>query len=405
MTSIKWFALALAIIIATLPVFGFAQETRLGGEFWGRYTNETAKIKTNVAGEYVNKTSKNSIALDRGYLDLRTKFSENTNARFTVDIFSTDASHAFKTYTITDQVMPVDSFFVADANGSVDGAGLKLKYAFVDFANLIPVPDMILTAGLQKVFFGTIYDWDYTLIGKDPVDEYKLSQSADYGVTINGFLPSGFGEYAFGVYNGEGYKKFGKNLKDNTDFAYLGNLRLTPIAGVTIGGSYMTTTVETEKKLDGEALITTYEEQALMAGVARLAYGPVDVWAEYLSKDVKLPNDSSKDYTATGIMIMPIVKLKDFIGEDIQLIGRYDKWDETDRPDSSKDKKLLTAITAGVNYNFLHDESFVPKMQLQLNYTTKAHDEDKSHSSYADGMKDTSTLMMQLKWRFSSTIK
>ncbi|MDD2331241.1 MAG: hypothetical protein PHI68_01170 [Candidatus Cloacimonetes bacterium] len=393
----------LMAVLILLPTLIFAQETKLGGEFWGRFTNETAKYK-DANGKYVDKTSKNYFALDRGYLDLRTKFSESTSARFTVDIFSTDATYEYLQYSSTDQAMPIDSLSSSTKKSSVDGAGLKLKYAFVDFANLLPVPDMTLSAGLQKVYFGTIYDWDYTLIGKDPVDEYKLANSADYGLSLNGFLPQGYGEYALGIYNGEGYKKFGSNLKENTEFAYLGNIRFTPIAGVTLGGSYMVNTVEAEKALSGDTINKKYEEQNLMAGVLRLAYGPVDFWAEYLSKDVTFPNESStsKDYTATGLMLMPIVKLKDYVGYDVQVIGRLDQWDESD---NASNKNYLTAITGGLNYNFLHDESFVPKMQLQLNYTTKQYDEKKSAASFADGVKDTSTLMLQLKWRFSSTIK
>ncbi|MDP3114994.1 MAG: hypothetical protein Q8M98_09485 [Candidatus Cloacimonadaceae bacterium] len=372
MRSKLWIILLIAII--AVPAMMTAQETRLGGEFWSRWTMESGKS----AADSSNIVKKNYFALDRGYVDLRTKFSENTNARFTVDMFSTDLIG--------------------------DGAGLKLKYGFVDFANLVPVPDMTLTVGLQKVYFGTIYDWNYTLIGKAPTDEYKVAISADYGVTLNGFLPAGFGEYAFGVYNGEGYKKFGVNLKDNTRMEYLANLRLTPIPGITIGGSYMTNSVEREKKLSDNSAVATYQEQALMDGVLRLAYGPVDVWAEYISKDMKFPNDPAKDYAANGFMLMPILNLYSLIGTDIQIIGRYDQWDETDNPVAAS-KYLQNAITGGVNYNVMHDESFNPKFQVQLNVTQKTYNEDESGPSYANGMKDALQVMAQLKWRFSSTIK
>ena len=375
MTSIKWFGIVALLFIATLPVFCFGQETRVGGELWNRWTYETGKSAVDSS----SVVKKNYFALERGYLDLRTKFSEQTSARFTVDMFSTDM------------------------DGFKDGAGLKLKYGFVDFNDITPIPDMTITAGLQKVFFGTIYDWNYTLIGKSPVDEYKLASSADFGLTVNGFLPEGWGEYAAGIYNGEGYKVFGKNLKDNTDFAYLANLRLTPIAGVTVGGSFMNSTVEREKKMSDNSINDKYQDHTLLSGLARLAYGPLDLWAEYLSKDVKYHSDfSSKDYTATGIMIMPIVSLSEFVGTDIQVIARYDRWDNTD---NDADKYLRTDVIGGVNYNFMHDASSNPRMQLQLNYTNRSYDEGKSAASYKNGMKDINQVMMQLKYRFSSTIK
>ncbi len=390
-----------------LPLLANAVETKLSGEFWGRWINETAKRK-NASSQYTDKVVSNYLSLERGYFGLETKFSELTKARFTVDIFTTDKTHEYIQDSLQ-TVMPAEPITSTNKYGSVDGAGIKIKYAYVDFGGLVPIPDLTLTTGMQKVYFGTIYDWNYTLIGKAPTDEYKVANSADLGVTLNGYLPQGFGEYAIGAYNGEGYKKVASGLKDNIDFAYLANLRLTPIPGVTLGGSYMSNTVGREKALDGEALNASYEEQQLMNGLLRLAYGPVDIWGEYISKNVKFPNETSsnktKEYTATGMSIIPIISLKDLVKTDVQLVGRYDSWDESDRIAVDKSRSKLNAMTFGANYNFLHDESAVPAMQLQLNYTTKAYDEDKSHSDFADGKKDTSQINLQLKWRFANTIK
>lgn len=363
--------LVLFLGIILVPTM-LSAELKISGEMWNRWTMDSSQ---GYDGNDV--TMRNSFSLERGYFGLEKKFTETTKGRFTVDMFSTDALK--------------------------DGAGLKLKYAYVDFAGLTPVNDLIVTAGLQKVYFGTIYDWNYTLIGKAPSDEYKLANSADYGLSVNGYLPNGMGEYAVGVYNGEGYKNWGSNLKDNTDMSYLANLRLTPITGVTVGGSFMTNSVERDKKLADGTLNSSYNEQTLLDGVLRLAYGPVDFWAEYLSKDVKYLSDfSSKDYTANAIMLMPIIRLAEYLPIDMQVVGRFDQWDETD---NTANKNLLTAITAGLNYNFLHDDSAVPAMQLQLNYTTKSYDEAKSAAAFANGKKDSDQLMLQLKWRFANTVK
>lgn len=399
-------ALILTVGIISLPFTVNALETKLGGEMWGRWTKETTKQK-DAAGNYVDKTSKNYLSLERGYFDLQTAFTASTKARFTVDMFSTDATHEVGTLSDSSQTtLPIEPATLTNKTSSIDGAGLKLKYAYVDFANLVPIPELTLTAGLQKVYFGSIYDWTYSLIGKAPTDEYKVVNSSDYGVTVNGYLPMGYGEYALGAYNGEGYKKVGASLKENTDYAFLGNLRLTPIAGVTLGGSAMINTVGRKQALSGEATVSTYEEQALLDGIARLAYGPIDMWAEYISKDVAYPNASTKDYTAKGLMIMPTVSLGKYLPVDIQFIGRYDTWDETDKPLSGTTKtgSLLNVMTFGVNYNFLPDASAVPAMQLQLNYTDKKYDEGKSAPTYADGKGDSNQVMLQLKWKFSSLI-
>jgi hypothetical protein len=367
------FSLLCGILIA-LPGMAFAADTTLGMELWSRWTMSSGISAADSSSSVIKN---NSLALERGYLDLKTKFSEQTSARFTVDMFSTDAHK--------------------------DGAGLKLKYAFMDFGDIIPIPDAKLSVGLQKVYFGTIYDWDYTLIGKAPSDEYKLANSADYGISVNGYLPSGFGEYALGVYNGEGYKNFGSNLKDNTNMEFLANLRLTPITGLTLGGSFMTNSVEREKALATDLPVSGYQTQILIDALARVAYGPAVFTVEYLSKDVEYPNvnDGSKDYTASGISIIPVLNLRHYIEHDVQLVGRYDRWDETD---NASNKHLLQAITGGINYNLMHNDSYSPALQLQLNATHKSYDADESAASYDHKLKDSLTVMAQLKWRFSSKL-
>ena len=385
-----------------IPIGLSCMETKLSGEFWGRWISEIAKRKDSE-GNYEDKLVSNYLSLERGYLGLETKFSEQVKGRFTVDIFTTDKTYEYREYSLVDSTLSYST-----KSGSIDGAGLKIKYAYVDFGGLIPVKDMTLTAGMQKVYFGSIYDWSYTLIGKAPSDEHKVVSSSDLGITLNGYLPSGFGEYQLGIYNGEGYKKVGANLKENTDFAYLGNLRVTPITGFTIGGSYMINTVERDKKLDGEIINSSYEEQKLTDIYTRLAYGPVDLTGEYIIKDVDFPNvkdiNKTQAYTATGISIFPCLNLKAYLPYDLQLVGCYDIWDESDRVETDKARNKVTASTIGVNYNFMPDETDNPSMQLQLNYTTKKYDEDKSHSDYADGKKDSSQINLQLKWKFANTL-
>jgi hypothetical protein len=101
--------------------------------------------------------------------------------------------------------------------------------------------------------------------------------------------------------------------------------------------------------------------------------------------------------------VFPTLKLKSLIGADIDLQGRYDRSDETRMPDSKK-KNLLNAWTGGLNFNFMADDSGSPALQAQLNYVRKDYDEDASGTDYANGKKDTDTVMLQLKWRFASTI-
>lgn len=368
----KNFSLLIILALLCLGTLS-AQEIKLSGEMWNRWTLDNGKTAGDPNSSSIRS---NFFSLERGYLGLEAKFTDNIKGRFTADLFSTDALK--------------------------DGAGLKLKYAYLDFANLMPVKDMKLTVGLHKVYFGTIYDWDYSLIGKAPTDEYKLASSADYGVSLSGYLPSGFGDYALGIYNGEGYKAYGDNLKDNINPAFLANLRLTPVAGLTLGASAMSNSSQREEDIDTGATNAAYQELMLLDGMARYARGPFSITAEYLSKTADHPGDATRDYSANGLSVIPSLSLRNFVGSDIQLIGRYDRWDETDNPNNTN---LANTITAGINYNFLHDEKASPAMQLQLNYGSRRYDEDESSATYAGGLKDYDQLMLQLKWRFSNTIK
>ncbi len=368
------------VALTLLPALLGAQELKISGEMWNRWTLEYGKVPADTSLTVYNRgITKNFFSLERGYVGLEAKFSDTVKGRFTIDIFSSDILK--------------------------DGAGLKLKYAYVDFANLIPIPDLTTSIGLQKVYFGSIYDWNYSLIGKAPSDEYKLANSADYGISLNGFIPAGWGEYALGIYNGEGYKNYGANLKDNIDPSFLANLRLTPFAGLTLGGSVMTNGNERHFKLADATENSAYNTQMLADGIVRAAFGPLDIWAEYLYKDVThAPAFSAKDYSATCLSVFPTLKLKSLTGVDMDITGRYERWDETKLPDSKK-KNLLNAYTGGVNFNLMPDDSGNNAMQLQLNYVKKDYDETVSGTDFANGKKDSDTVTLQFKWRFAATVK
>ena len=128
-------------ILLTIMVVSFLQaETKLKMEIWNRWTYQTVDGENTV----------NEMALKRGYFRLEPKFSSKIKGRFNVDFFSDD-----------------------DAD---NGAGLKIKYAYLDFSKILPIKDAKITAGLMKTYFGTIYDWDYTTIDKDPSDKYKFAK-------------------------------------------------------------------------------------------------------------------------------------------------------------------------------------------------------------------------------------
>lgn len=314
--------LVLALGLSSVAVA--EEKTDLELTLWSRYTYEALD----------DSTVTNAFSLERGYFRINHTFTDKISGRFNLDFFSSDD----------------------DANG----AGVKLKYAYLDFKELIPIPESKVTFGLLKSYFGTIYDWDYVVAEKAPSDLYGFISSTDYGLAFQGDFPKEMGEYALSVVNGEGYKKAGEDV--NTSPGVLANLRFNPISGITIGGSYFM-----HEKGDAKTDFNAYSV------VGRVAFDPVDVWIEYLSKD----DDGT---VGSGFMVMPIVKVMD----NLELVVRYDSWD----PDTDVDNDEETLIIGGLNY-YIN-----PNVALQLNYENISPEEGDS----------TNKVILQFNWEFKTTL-
>ncbi len=337
-TTFSFFACIMCLLYLFIPKLTQAvEETKIKMELWNRYT-----AKFEAGG--MEKIEKSEFALKRGYFRVEPKFTDKIKGRFNFDMFSDD-----------------------DAE---DGAGLKLKYAYVSFSELLPLPDSTFTFGLQKNYFGVIYDWDYTTIEKAPADKYKIASSADYGISFTGYLPAGYGEYGLTVYNGEGYKKVGGDIDENPAICL--NLRFIVIPGVTIGGS------GSYENRDGKELTKT-------AAVSRLVFGPLDTWVEYLNQ-----LKTEKSERSQVIMIMPVIRLG-----VLDIVTRYDYVD-SDIDTTSDDYQLFIG---GLNIHILKDAKDNPALWLQLNYETKQYINSKKNEE-----KQTHEIMAQLRWKFGTKI-
>ena len=282
-------------------------------------------------------------SLERGYFRIEPKFNDKVKGRFNVDFFS-------------------------DEDG-LDGAGLKLKYAYLDFSEVLPIPESKISVGLIKHYFGTIYDWEYLSIQKALEDKEKVASSTDYGLALYGYLPGGFGEYAVSLLNGEGYKKTGADVDKEPEIA--ANLRVIPIPGLTVGVSVLYERDESDR--------------LAYAGVAHFSKGAFELWGEYLASDMN-------DVTGSGFMVMPILKLKGMTGIDIDLLGRFDMWDgDTDIDDNGH-----MNITAGVNWNLIRNEKGSPMVFLQIQGERTMFEDETAL--------DIDQLMLQLQWKFSNVL-
>jgi len=338
-------------LLVTLPYFLSAVETKYEMELWNRMTYIDDDSKTDPT---------TSFSVERGYFSIKPKLSENISGRFTLDLFSSDN----------------------DSNG----AGLKMKYAYLDFKNLFHLPKSQLSIGLTKNYFATVYSWKYETIEKDPSDLWKFASSTDYGIVFSSSVPVAKLSYNFGIYNGEGYKKSGEKV--NSEYAYLANLRIKPIEKLELGGSLSLNSKHDPNDELGEDNI---EHQSItsFAGIGKFKSNGVTLLGQYLGKRVELDNvDDSQDVSSQAISVLGMYDLTTIANINLELVGRYDRYDPNTDNESKDDKTSL--ILFGTNYYLQKN------IQIQANYSITSHEDDTKE--------DISVLMLQLRWSFANLL-
>lgn len=368
-------------------------ETEFEHNGWFRYTNQSYSLQ-------LTEPTMSRMALERGYVRLSHQWTPSFFTKFTLDFFSSDK------YS--------------------DGSTVRLKEAFADF--LLPfLPDLTLTAGLQKHYFGDIYSWDYTHPEKALVDDRGVCASADYGLTVNGYLPSGFGELQLGVYNGEGYKYAGKYV--NTSPELLANVRLTPLAGIMLGFSAFTNASDisqykNDKKgrlSEGTNLFymnadTANTNRFAIAPVARVAFAGLALNGTLIGyfytrqfSYYKINRDSlgqvtdsslvtkTKDYMMAGLDIMPVISL---LSRRIEVLGRFSGWRRMEQSgDSLAVDKTASFYRYGVgfNYHFFRRAKGKPGLELQLAWSRE--------QSLADNSTPKDQVMAQVRFEWNAILK
>lgn len=381
--------------LAICALTGFALEpgeTELEHNGWYRYTNQSSALK-------LTDPTVSRFSLERGYLRFSHQWVPAFFTKMTVDIFSSDKYP--------------------------EGATVRLKEAYADLS-LPFVRDFNFTAGLQKHYFGLIYSWDYTHPEKELADEQGICASADYGLTVNGYLPSGLGELQLGIYNGEGYKYAGKYV--NTSPEFLGNIRLTPFAGVALGFSVFTNSADAALyKNDKKGRITeagnifymnadtANTSRLALAPSLKLAFGPFSILGEYLGYSYtrkfsyyQINHDTSgnivdstlvqkqKDYQMTGLDLVPMITLA---GRKIEVFGRFSMWNRREQSGDSmslnKDKSFVR-YGAGANYHFVRREKGKPGLIFQFAWTRTQPKNSE--------LKPTDVLLAQVRFEWSTVI-
>ncbi|MDD5259143.1 MAG: hypothetical protein PHD29_04205 [bacterium] len=347
--AVKTAVVCMLLLNLSQMAFAAAGDWTFSGTNWLR----TRVISKDLQGPLkdTDKTTDSGFSVDRGYVRYTYQFTDTIKGQWTADFFS------------------------AKTGDFKDGAGIKLKESYVDLP--VGIPEGKLTFGLQKNYLGLIYDYDYRIIEKEFIDRNGIDASADNGLVVNGFFPMGYGTYAVGIYNGEGYKK-ALSPDVNTEVAVVTDARFIVIPGLTVGASY-------KRDLQGTVASTgnnAYNTNNLMVGMIRIAYGQFDMWGEYINQKIDTYSTTSNKFTEVkkkGFSLMPSYQLN----PAWTVLARYDSWD----PNTDTTDNKVNTIIAGINY------AITKGVLLQLNYQK----DDPENSATAA----TTQYLAQLAWSFS----
>ena len=94
---------------------------------------------------------------------------------------------------------------------------------------------------------------------------------------------------------------------------------------------------------------------------------------------------------AVGFMIMPILKLKELMNVDVDLVGRFDMWDVNADIADDGHKRII----GGLNWNILRDAKDKPQVKLQV---------QGQKTIYEGPSADNNLLMVQLQWGFGNIL-
>ena len=386
-------AMLLAILAAGSVYALNPGESELEYNGWFRYTNQSTKFQ-------ITKPTASRSTIERNYLRAAHEWTSKLYSKLSLDFLSS-SSYA-------------------------DGASVRIKEAYVDMG--LPIKDFTFTAGVQKHYFGEIYSWDYTHPDKSLADAQGVCASADYGATVNGFLPKGLGELQLGVYNGEGYKVTG--AKNSIAPELLANLRLTPFAGFQVGASVFNKVKDISAFANSSGKLSTdrktwfnpdtaNRKRLAIAPMAKVAVGPVSLTGEYImysytrdysqytadSTTGKVDSTSlthkTKDYAMSGIDLLPVVTL---LNQHLDVFGRFSTWQQKDQSGDSmpiNKAKSLMRYGAGFNWHFLRRASgSKPAVAFQFAWIHEQSEALKAAPS-TDKVDPTNTFMVQFRMEWS----
>jgi hypothetical protein len=292
------------------------QSVKVGATVFYDYTFTDSPKAKDSAG---NVISANAFQVTRAYLNVTGNLSHVVAFRITPDVSR-----------VTD--------------GSLNGSLLfRLKYAYAQF-NLDQWTgnwkQTWIRLGQQQTPFIDYEEgiYRYRFQGTVFVERESALTSADSGVSYHSNLPNNYGDFHFGVYNGEGYSKTEAN--NEKAFQVRGTVRPLATGSMLARGWRVTGFYDEDSYLQNapkkRAIFnTTYEHTRFNAGF------------DYINqKDQQTPTGTLVKANGWSVWATPFFKEK---GNGPEMLIRYDNYS----PDASTDQSHARTIV-GFSYWFPH---------------------------------------------------
>jgi hypothetical protein len=292
------------------------QSIKVGATVFYDYTFTDSPKATDTAG---NKISANAFQVTRAYLNVTGNLSHMVAFRITPDVSR-----------VTD--------------GSLNGSLIfRLKYAYAQF-NLDQYTgnwkQTWIRLGQQQTPFIDYEEgiYRYRFQGTVFVEREGALTSADAGVSYHSNLPSNYGDFHVGIYNGEGYSK--PEANNTKAFQIRGTLRPFATGGLMARGLRVTGFYDQDSYLQDapkkRAIFNaTYEHAHFNAGF------------DYLNqKDQQTPTGALVKANGWSIFATPFFKEK---GHGPEMLFRYDSYDPNTTVDQTRKRSIV-----GFAYWFPH---------------------------------------------------
>lgn len=331
-------------------------------------------------------------ALERAYLGVSAKFSDQWSALVVGDISRLDEQEVTPIYEEEtddngDTTLQLVDVEVKKKKGSY---GYYVKYAYGQYQ---PFEALGFRLGSSPTPFIDQYEkaWGYRYVEKTPSDRVKWDSSADLGLVVYGDLPKGLGSYYTMIRNGEGYKK------PEIDSGKAGQVRLllTPLQmHEAVKNLQLTAAYRFEKEERQDPDVANHMVNLLLSYKYKFFQDwGVNFGAGYDWKLEKSDQDDADDIT--GMIVHGYAVF--YFPHKLALFGRLDWYDpdiENDK-DSHGYRDETTYVLGGLSIDPIKNIALAVDVKHMIYNTEIGNDKDRLENMHPD-----TNLYMHANFKF-----